>query len=107
MDSGEADEGVSYLAALRGRFGRKLERENADKAVEKRISEERRAGQTVGEKGRRRGPPKLQLNVRATKETRDLVDALAEHYGKSLSDVLALAAEALAKVTPGFKGGKQ
>jgi hypothetical protein len=101
MDGAETED-TSYVAALAERFARKLER--ADDAVEKRIKEERRAGMTAAEKGRRKGPQKLQFNVRATKETRDLVDALAEHYGKSLSDVLALAAEALAKATPGFKG---
>ena len=103
MDSAEAED-TSYVAALAERFARKLER--ADDAVEKRIKEERRAGMTEAEKGRRKGPPKLQFNVRATKETRDLVDALSEHFDKSLSDVIALAVEALAKATPGLKGVK-
>jgi len=104
MDGAEAED-TSYVAALAERFARKLER--ADDAVEKRIKEERRASMTEAEKGRRKGPPKLQFNVRATKETRDLVDALSEHFDKSLSDVIALAVEALAKTTPEFKGGRQ
>jgi hypothetical protein len=104
MDSAETED-MSYVAALAERFARKLE--HADNVVEKRIKEERRASMTEAEKGRRKGPPKLQFNVRATKETRDLVDALSEHFDKSLSDVIALAVEALAKTTPGFKGGKQ
>jgi hypothetical protein len=99
----ETEEGM--LAALARRFGNRLAR--ADEAIEQRIREERRASRTEGEKGRRKGPPKLQFNVRATQETRDLFDALAEHHGKSLSDVIALAAETLAKATPGFKGAKQ
>ena len=104
MDGAEAED-TNFVAALAERFKRKLER--ADDAVEKRIKEERRASMTDAEKGRRKGQPKLQFNVRATKETRDLVNALSEHFDKSLSDVIALAVEALAKTTPGFPGGKQ
>ena len=90
--------------ALMGRLKQRFARSN--ETIDLRIKEERRASQTEGEKSRRRGPPKLQFNVRATQETRDLIDALADHFGKSLSDVIALAAETLAKGTPEFKRGK-
>jgi uncharacterized protein (DUF1778 family) len=94
-----AMEGI-LMGRLKKRFAR------SDETIDLRIKEERRASQTEGEKGRRRGPPKLQFNVRATQETRDLIDSLAEHFGKSLSDVIALAAETLAKGTLDFKRGK-
>ena len=100
----EAEDVAPVMAVLTQRFAHLLGR--ADEKVEQRAREERRASQTEGEKGRRRGPPKLQFNVRATQETRDLIDALAEHHGKSLSDVIELAADALAKAAPDFKGSK-
>ena len=71
----------------------------ADERIEQRARDEHAATRSAA----RARMPKLQFNVRATQETRDLIDALAEHYNKPLSDVIALAAEALAKATPGFK----
>jgi uncharacterized protein (DUF1778 family) len=100
----DIDDVRAMEGALMGRLKKRFAR--SDETIDLRIKEERRASQTEGEKGRRRGPPKLQFNVRATQETRDLIDALADHFGKSLSDVIALAAEALAKGTPDFKRGK-
>jgi hypothetical protein len=85
--------------AIRQRFGTLLKSEDR---LEQRAKDEHDATK----KRRPRAVPKLQFNVRATQETRDLIDALAQHYGKSLSDVIELAAQALAKATPGFKRGK-
>jgi hypothetical protein len=84
---------------LKRRFGTLLK---SDERLEERAKHEHDATK----KRRPRAVPKLQFNVRATQETRDLIDALAKHYGKSLSDVIDLAAEALAKATPGLKKGK-
>lgn len=100
----DADDMAPVTAVLTQRFAHLLGR--ADQQVEKRAREERLATQTEAEKRRRKGPPKVQFNQRATRETRDLFDALAEHYGKSMSDVLAMAADALSKATPGFTRGK-
>ncbi len=94
-DKGEEE----AYAILRQRFGNRLS--GADERIEQRARDEHAATR----KRRPRAVPKLQFNVRATQETRDLIDALAEHYDKSLSDVIALAAGALAKATPGFKRG--
>ena len=63
--------------------------------TEKRLAAERRAGRTAKQR-ERRGPPKTQINFRATAETKAVIDALANHLGKSATDVLVQAVEELA-----------
>jgi hypothetical protein len=85
------EEGLGFIGALKERFAGKLDR------AERRMQAERRAGETEGEKSRRKGPPKGQLNVRASDQTRRLFEALCNHLGKSKTDVLELAIAELAK----------
>jgi hypothetical protein len=87
----EPEEGMDFLSAFTGKFG-SLE------GAQQRLKAERRAGLTPKQR-ERRGPPKQQINFRATAETKALIDALAEHLGKSATDVMALAVEELAKAT--------
>jgi hypothetical protein len=99
---GADNEGEDFFAVLGARVA-----PEARQRVEQRMRRERRAGMTDAERGRRKGEPKLQLNVRASSETRTLFEDLCQHLGKSKTDVMEMAIAALAKATPGFKrGGK-
>ena len=58
---------------------------------------ERRAGRTAKQRERaRKAPPKKQLNIRATAETRALIDRLCQHLDVSQTDVVELAIVELA-----------
>jgi hypothetical protein len=94
-------EGEDFISQMRQRCFGSVEHAN------RRMHAERRAGMTEAERGRRKGDPKGQLNVRTSIETRALFEALCEHLGKSKTDVMQMAIERLAKATPGFKGGRE
>jgi hypothetical protein len=64
--------------------------------TEQRLKRERKAGQTPKQR-RKKSVPKKQINFRATAETEALIKKLAGHLDKSVTDVIALAVEALAK----------
>lgn len=85
----DSDEGANFLSAFHQKFA-------AAERTEARRKAERRAGLTPGQRARR-GPPKVQLNFRATKETKALIDALADHTGSTITDVLARAVHELAQ----------
>jgi hypothetical protein len=93
-------------------FLERLNQANADAArnVHERTKAERRANRTDAEKtrrGRPKGPPLTQLNMRVTAQTSALARELAEHLGKSMPATIALALAALAINTPGFKMGER
>jgi hypothetical protein len=68
--------------------------------TQKRLKRERKASQTPKQ---RRKVAKKQINFRATSETEALIKKLAGHLDKSVTDVIALAVEALAKTALGGK----
>ncbi len=80
-------------------------------AVEHRLKRERKANQTKGERRRKPKPKKHrteQVNVRMTKEVKDLVDALTKHLGCSLTDMIERAVQEMAqreKLKVGESGG--
>lgn len=87
----ETDEGLNLLGALKARFA-------PGQRTEARRKAERRGAMTPAERGRK-GAPKVQVNFRATAETKALIDALSERLGKSVTDVLARAVEELDRST--------
>ena len=76
-------------------------------AVEDRLKRERKANQTRSERKRKPKPKKhrtQQVNVRMTKEMKALVDALAQHLGCNVTDMIERAVMEMAqreKVTVG------
>jgi hypothetical protein len=80
-------------------------------AVEHRLKRERKANQTKGERRRKPKPKKHrteQVNVRMTKEVKDLVDELTKHLGCSLTDMIERAVQEMAqreKLKVGESGG--
>jgi hypothetical protein len=93
----EHEEGMDFVDLFKGRYS---SREGTDK----RLKAERIAGMTAKQRGARK-PAKQQINIRATGETKALIDGLATHLDKSITDVVGLAIAELAKSIPGF-GGK-
>jgi hypothetical protein len=92
----------SFSAKLLERF--KAKTAQAGDTVVERIRDERRADMTEAEKNRRRkGEPKVQLNMRVTKETSELAHELAMHLDKSIPEMIALALAAFATSTPGLR----
>jgi hypothetical protein len=89
------EEGMDFVSAFKGTFA-------SHQAIEQRLKAERRAGLTPKQRAKK-GPPKKQINFRATAETKALIEALGEHLGKSVTDVIALAVEELAKSKLGAK----
>lgn len=96
----ETEEGLDFESAFKGTFG-------DPKKTAERLKAERRAGLTPAQRRRSKGPPKTQVNFRATAETKALIDELAEHLGKSTTDVLVLAVEALAAKHPAREATKK
>jgi hypothetical protein len=74
------EEGIDFVSAFVGQFA-------SHQATEQRLKAERRAGLTPKQGARRKGPPKQQINFRATAETKALIEALGEHLGKNVTDV--------------------
>jgi hypothetical protein len=91
----ETEEGMDFESVFADRF------KNRDRTNE-RLKAERVAGLTQKQRQMRK-PPKQQINFRATAETKALIEALGEHLGKSVTDVIALAVEELAKLKLGAK----
>jgi hypothetical protein len=88
----ETEEGMDFLGAFRERFAA---REN----TQARVKAERRAGMTPKQRERIKGPPKQQINFRATAETKALIEKMAERLDKSITDVIELAVRDLATKT--------
>jgi len=85
----ETEEGMDFLGAFKDRFAA---REN----TQARVKAERRAGMTPKQRERIKGPPKQQINFRATAETKALIEQIAERLEKSITDVMELAVRDLA-----------
>jgi hypothetical protein len=64
--------------------------------LEQRMKAERRAGRTAKQRERAKRIPKLQINFRATAETKALIDRLCQRLGKSQTEVVELAIAELA-----------
>jgi hypothetical protein len=88
----ESEEGMDFLGAFKERFAA---REN----TQARVKAERRAGMTPKQRERIKGPPKQQINFRATAETKALIEKVAERLDKSITDVIELAVRDLAAKT--------
>lgn len=93
----ETEEGMDFLGAFKERFAA---REN----TQARVKAERRAGMTPKQRERIKGPPKLQINFRATAETKALIEKIGESLDRSITDVIELAIKELAAKT--FAGKK-
>jgi hypothetical protein len=85
----ETEEGMDFLSAFKGKFA---VREN----TQARVKAERRAGMTPKQRERMKGPPKRQINFRATAETKALIERMAERLDKSITEVIELAVKELA-----------
>jgi hypothetical protein len=73
--------------------------------LEQRLKAERRAGRTAKQRERaRRAVPKKQLNVRATADTKAVLDRLCQHLGKSQTEIIELAIAELAARHLGKEG---
>ena len=94
----ETEEGMDFLADLKGGFGL-IERTRA------RLKAERRAGLTPKQRAKK-GPPKKQVNFRATAETRALIKAMSAHLDTDDTDVITRAIHALAGALPNFRAKK-
>ena len=88
----ETEEGMDFLGAFKERFA-------AREKTQARVKAERRAGMTAKQRERIKGPPKQQINFRATVETKALIEEIAESLGKSITDVMELAVRDLAART--------
>jgi len=85
------EEGTSFEIAFGALFGT---RNN----TEARLKAERRAGRTAKERDRKKPKGRdVQVNVRATKAVKVLLDTLAERLGGSVADQFELAILAYAK----------
>lgn len=91
----EADEGSNFISAFKDKFAR-------PERTEARRKAERRAGMTPAQRGRK-GPPKTQINFRATAETKTQLEALAERTDQSVTEIIARAVDDLAKQVLGAK----
>jgi hypothetical protein len=85
----DTEEGMDFLGAFKDRFAA---REN----TQARVKAERRAGMTPKQRERINGPPKQQINFRATAETTALIEQIAERLDKSITEVMELAVKELA-----------
>ena len=101
---GENEEGMDFLGAFRDKFA-------APENTTKRLKAERKANLTPKQR-QRRGPPKKQVNFRATAQARALLEALsayltkAEGHDVGQGDVIERALPLLAESLPDFKGPK-
>src|SRR5262245_5461337 len=83
-DDGWADEFLGTYAKSRA-------------GLEQRIKAERRAGRTAKQRERaRKAMPKKQLNIRATAQTKTLLDRLCQQLGQSQTVVIEFAIAELA-----------
>jgi len=85
------EEGMTFLSAFAETFASK---DN----MAKRLQAERRANMTPAQRNRR-GPPKVQINFRATAETKAQLDALVQHTGMTATEILERAIAAFAQTT--------
>jgi hypothetical protein len=94
----ESEEGMDFLANLKGGFG-------LIESTRQRLKAERRAGLTPKQRAKN-GPPKKQVNFRATAETRALIKAISAHLDTDDTDVITRAIHAFAESLPGFRAKK-
>lgn len=96
----QIEEGTSFETAFASAFGSRTN-------VEARLKAERRAGLTPKQRSARKTVEtrSVQVNMRATKATKALLDALADKLDCSAADVFEIALQALAK-SHGIQGGK-
>jgi hypothetical protein len=93
----ETEEGMDFEGQFRKLFGSQgLAGFAAPEQTQARLKAERRAGLTPKQRAKK-SVPKKQINFRATAKTKELIDALAAHLDKSVTDVIALAVESLAQ----------
>lgn len=92
------EEGMKFLSAFTETFA-------STENMSKRLQAERRANMTPAQRNRR-GPPKVQVNFRATAETSGQLEALVAHTGMTKTEVLERAIAAFAQATLP-KGGKR
>jgi hypothetical protein len=85
----DTEEGMDFLGAFKDRFAA---REN----TQARVKAERRAGMTPKQRERIKGPPKQQINFRATAETKALIEQIAERLDKTITEVMELTVKELA-----------
>ena len=96
----DSEEGTSFESAFGELFGKRPN-------TEERLKAERRAGLTAKQRTQSRKKLKgrdVQVNVRATREVKGLLDALAKGLGGSVADHFERAILAYAKAN-GAKGG--
>lgn len=97
----EPEEGMEFESIFARKYGQN--REN----TEARMKSERVAAMTAKQRAARpKKPPKKQMNIRVSEETRSLIYALAEHMNSSVTDAVEKAIQALAETLPDFNGGK-
>jgi hypothetical protein len=89
MSESDTDEGMDFANIFVDRF-KSRERTTA------RLKAEHVAAMTPKQRARRK-PPKIQINFRASAETKATIDALAERLSLTVTDVVALAVSELAK----------
>lgn len=85
------EEGTNFVAAVVGKFATK------ERTLE-RLALERKANATPAQR-RRRGPAKVQVNFRASAETKRAIDALMEHLDAGQTDVIERAIAHFASAT--------
>jgi hypothetical protein len=91
------EEGMDFAKAFRDRLGNSTF--GMDTAgTEARLQRERRAGLTAKQRAaRKKNPPKTQKNFRASDATLAQIDALSKRLNKSITDIVAMAIDALAE----------
>jgi hypothetical protein len=94
----EVEEDDGWADAFVGTYAR------SRAGLEERLKAERRAGRTAKQRERTRAVPKKQLNIRATAETKALIDRLCQRLGQSQTDVIELAVAELAARRLGKEG---
>jgi hypothetical protein len=94
----EAEEDDGWADAFVGTYAK------SRAGLEERLKAERRAGRTAKQRERARAVPKKQLNIRATAETKALIDRLCQQLGQSQTDVIELAVAELAAKRLGKEG---
>lgn len=93
------EEGTSFESAFGAIFGSRTN-------TEARLKAERRAGLTAKQRERKKTKNRaVQINVRATKEVKELLDTVTERLGGSAADHFERAIIAYAKAN-GIGGGE-
>jgi hypothetical protein len=98
MPMAEIEEGMNFLSQLKGGFG-------LIEGTRERLKAERRAGLTPKQRAKK-GPPKKQVNFRATAETRALIKAMSAHLDTDDTDVITRAIHAFAESLPSLRAKK-